>query len=159
MPKHQVYTREVLAEAVAASVSVREVLSRLGRPLAGGTHGHISRKIKEYGIDTSHFLGKGANKGKPSPARKTPEQRLVVYPTGHYRIQRKRLHKAMQELGVPYECTACGQGPEWNGAELVIEIDHISGDWLDCRIENLRYLCPNCHSQQRSTNRPMKNRN
>jgi hypothetical protein len=49
------YTQELLTEAVMNSVSVSGVVRYLGIPLAGGTHAHISRKIKQFGIDTSHF--------------------------------------------------------------------------------------------------------
>jgi len=45
-----------------------------------------------------------------------------------------------------YKCKECGL-KEWKGKELTLELDHINGHRFDHRIENLRWLCPNCHSQ------------
>jgi len=45
------------------------------------------------------------------------------------------------------ECSMCGIGPTWNEQSLVFETDHIDGDHTNNRPENLRLLCPNCHSQ------------
>lgn len=47
-----------------------------------------------------------------------------------------------------YSCKICNQLPIWNGIELVLELDHINGNPKDNRLENLRFLCPNCHTQQ-----------
>jgi len=48
---------------------------------------------------------------------------------------------------LPERCSECGIGPKWNGVPLVLQCDHINGDNSDQNIENLRFLCPNCHSQ------------
>jgi len=45
-----------------------------------------------------------------------------------------------------YKCVKCGID-SWCGETIVLDLDHINGDNRDNRIENLRYLCPNCHSQ------------
>ncbi|CAM5234122.1 HNH endonuclease signature motif containing protein [Streptomyces hirsutus] len=52
----------------------------------------------------------------------------------------------MSALGVPEQCTLCGTGSVWRGHSLPLEVDHVDGDWRNNRIENLRFLCPNCHS-------------
>ena len=45
-----------------------------------------------------------------------------------------------------YRCSKCGID-SWQGETIVLDLDHINGDNCDNRLENLRYLCPNCHSQ------------
>jgi hypothetical protein len=139
------WTREVLAEAVAASTNMCEVLRHLGLEVVGGHHTHISRRIKAYGIDTSHFQVP-TRKGKPWRAR-TPDALLVEQPVGQARrIPSDRLKWALAAVGVPERCARCGTEPVWRGRPLPLEVDHIDGNWRDNRIENLRLLCPNCHS-------------
>src|SRR5258705_6896499 len=58
-----------------------------------------------------------------------------------------QLTRALVAIGVPLRCVDCGIGPKWNERSLVLHVDHINGDYSDCRPENLRFLCPNCHSQ------------
>lgn len=48
---------------------------------------------------------------------------------------------------IEYVCESCGNKGEWNNKKLVLHLDHKNGNNKDNRIENLRYLCPNCHSQ------------
>ena len=139
------WTRDVLAEAVAASANMFEVLRRLGVEIVGGQHTHISRRIKAYGIDTSHFRAP-SRRGKPWRPR-TPEA-LLIEQTGPQtrRIPSDRLAWAMTESGIRKECATCDTGAVWRGRPLPLEVDHIDGDWRNNRIENLRFLCPNCHS-------------
>ena len=72
------YTRELLTEAVANSISIAGVLRYLEIPMAGGTHAHISRKLKQFGIDTSHFLGQARTCGSSLLPDDSPQSRLLL---------------------------------------------------------------------------------
>jgi Zn finger protein HypA/HybF involved in hydrogenase expression len=45
-----------------------------------------------------------------------------------------------------YKCEVCGIS-EWNNKNLVLELDHINGLHTNNELDNLRIICPNCHSQ------------
>ncbi|MET7877706.1 HNH endonuclease signature motif containing protein [Micromonospora profundi] len=141
------YTPEALAEAAAAARTITEVMRLLGVRVSGGSHAHISRQLKRFGIDTSHFTGSAHNRGARGERRTTSSQLLVELPEGSRRTPGTRLKWALSTLGVPEECEECGTGPVWRGAPLTLHVDHINGDFLDNRPPNLRLLCPNCHSQ------------
>jgi hypothetical protein len=60
---------------------------------------------------------------------------------GRSRIRRKVFESDLLE----YRCDECGI-ESWHGKQLTLHLDHINGKNNDHRIENLRWLCPNCHS-------------
>ncbi|MFD7130351.1 HNH endonuclease [Streptomyces sp. NPDC059894] len=142
------WTREVLEPVVAASTSVNDVLRRLGLEMVGGHHTHISRRIKAYGIDTSHFSPVvRTERQRYNQRRRTAEEVLSEDTSTHAtRVPSSRLKRAMRELGVEEHCALCGTEPVWLGEPLPLEVDHMDGNWRNNRIENLRLLCPNCHS-------------
>lgn len=130
----------------------------LGIKYAGGSHAYVSKKIKEYGIDTSHFTGQAHGKGKTSPKKLSWSEVLVYDRHGGRKQHTYMLRTAMMEYGTVYECAECNKPPVWNSKPLVLEVDHIDGNSVNDLPDNLRFLCPDCHSQQITSNKPHKYR-
>jgi hypothetical protein len=140
------YTSEILQAAASKSTSIKCLLRNLGcHSYSGSMHNHIKRQLSLFGIDTAHFLGRKSALGKPSKNRKATEQILESGYT--QRANTMQLRRALLNSGIAYCCAGCGILPEWQGKSLLLQIDHINGDWSNNLKDNLRFLCPNCHSQ------------
>ncbi|WP_324604326.1 HNH endonuclease [Streptomyces sp. NRRL F-5126] len=138
--------RAALAEAVSDAGSMVELLRILRVPDSEAARARVRRDIATHGLDASHFAGQGTHRGR-SRARLSAKAILSPSRPGTPRRKTYMLRRALSELGVEAVCVMCGLGDRWRGRRLVLEIDHINGDRLDNRIENLRYLCPSCHTQ------------
>jgi len=141
------YTAEMLAPIVANEESVYGVLRALGLKPTGGSHHNIKRLIASYNLDTGHFLGRGHGKGLVAQNKLHWKKVLVLNLNVNYRINPGRLRRALLESGVKEQCSICKQGPFWNRHPLRLQIDHRDGHFRNNRRSNLRFLCPNCHSQ------------
>ncbi|MFE6779367.1 HNH endonuclease [Streptomyces sp. NPDC057702] len=135
-----------LTEAVAHSTSYAAVVRALGLAPNDASTRRVQRWSAQLGLDTSHFTRASRRAGtRPRPTAGATDV-LRVRPADAPRVNRARLHRALEALGVPARCAFCGNEGEWRGASITLHIDHVSGDWRDNRPENLRYLCPNCHA-------------
>lgn len=142
------YDADSLRKAAAGARSVYDVIRILGgNPGSGGTYQHVRRKLTEHGIDTSHFVGLSANRGKRPTNKRTAAQVLAFNPARRTREKADRLRAALLETGRFPACAGCGL-TEWQGSVIVFQVDHVNGNWRDNRSDNLQLLCPNCHSQK-----------
>lgn len=135
---------EQFVELLKKSSTISEVLFKLGYTTKGNSWGYsqIKRRMTDLNLDYSIFKGKSylANK-KPD---KISEQDILRENCKHQRTVLRRY--IIKNNLIPYKCAICGC-TEWQGKTLSLEIDHINGINNDNRLENLRFLCPNCHSQ------------
>lgn len=135
------YTKELIQEAVSHSTTWSDVCRLLGITPATGAQCHLQKRAKEFGVDSSHFLGRAHSRGKSFEKKKAKE---YCYPGS--KITSHRLKKLLIRDGERSEsCEICGLS-RWNGEDLPLELDHINSDHSDNRLENLQILCPNCHA-------------
>jgi hypothetical protein len=137
------YNKENIQEAARVSHSLSDMARHFGIKPTGGTLGWYRKLIERFQIDVSHFTGYAHMKGKVSSQRKSAKE--ILRKTGKMQHGWK-LRRSLLEIGRKDECQ-CGQASLWNGKSLILIVDHINGDNTDHRPDNLRILCPNCHSQ------------
>ncbi|KND47236.1 MAG: hypothetical protein AB199_02300 [Parcubacteria bacterium C7867-004] len=134
-----------IRKAVLESITVREVISKLGLVPAGGNYAQYYFYIRKFQIDTSHFKGQAWHKGISIPRQ--PIYSLEELFIAGSRRSRRNLKRRLFNAGLKKpECEECGWAEKSIDGRLPIELDHINGDNTDNRLENLRILCPNCHS-------------
>lgn len=136
-----------LREAAKISLSIREVIIKLGLVPAGGNYEQIKRAINEERISIDHFTGKGWRKNKLFG----PEPRIslskILVKGSHFQSFKLKKRLFVEGLKKP-KCEMCDWAEQSEDGRIPLELDHVNGDRYDNRIENLRVLCPNCHSLQ-----------
>ena len=129
------FTKEELEEIVKESYSYRDVIKKIGyTTVSGGNTKTVKNRIEKYNIDTSHFSIVGA-KG----ITRTKENVFCKNSTASQKVLRSWYRK---QDDIPYQCDCCGIS-EWQGKELVLQLDHINGDNHDNRLEEQNY-CIDC---------------
>lgn len=141
------WNKTQLIQAAKESFSLRQVLGKLGLKEAGGNYSQIKKYLEEYQINIKHFRGKGWNKGLTGFSRPQIALKDILVKQSNFQSHKLKKRLFTEKLKFP-KCEICGWDEKSPDGRVPLELDHINGNHHDNRLENLRILCPNCHSLQ-----------
>lgn len=116
------YSKEELIEAWKSSANIHQCIIKLNLRVSSNTYTSVKNALIHENLIED-------NKDHTYTKRRNIKRRII------------------KSGGINHlECNTCNI-ETWNGKELKLHLDHINGNNDDNRLENLRFLCPNCHSQ------------
>lgn len=140
---------EKLKTAIKNNRSLNSVIHELGLNNGSYTYSKINKLISENSIDTSHLLSR-------SDVGKKIHKKYIIDKEPRYgvsdlsiesKVSRSVIKRiVIKEKLIPYECKFCLNDGNWMGKKFSLILDRINGVRDDNRLENLRFLCPNCNS-------------
>lgn len=143
------FSKESIQKAFNESSSYTQMFEYLNLPLTKNLIKVLDYRVKVEDIDKSQF---NINKTVAKKTKKVTNmfegynlKDILVENSSYYNSHGLK-NKLLKSNILKYECQICAI-KEWNGQELSLQLDHINGKSNDNRLENLRFLCPNCHSQ------------
>ena len=136
------YSKEELEQIILQSNNFADLCRKLGyKSDSTKTREVIQKRIDNFNISIEHFT---------QPLKKErSEENIFIENSDVCQSTLRRWYKKGEYT--PYKCSICGQEPIWQGKELTLILDHINGKNKDDRLENLRWVCPNCNQQLDTT--------
>ena len=130
------WTKEQLIEILNSSDSMNEACLKIGYSSYSTTNWkEINSKLDELGIEKIKNYG---------TTQRSNEEVFCE----NSKVSQHCLRERFKKIIKPSQCEICKMEAIWQGKPLTLRLDHINGIHNDNRLENLRWVCPNCDSQQ-----------
>ena len=136
------YTKEELELLLKESSSFRQFLIKIGSSSDGsGAYNSIKKQLSKLEIVIPLFESNFYFKSNVRINDEFIFKQNSTYNRSHLK------DRIIKNNLIEYKCNKCENNGKWLNNNLVLQLDHINGVNNDNRLENLRFLCPNCHSQ------------
>ena len=141
------YNEETLKQVISESISYNEVLVKLNRNTSSNSYRVLKRAINTFNVDISHFLNKRElMKLKRSNGGYNHKENSEIFIINGNTSRSLIKNRLINDNLIEYKCNFCGQNDMWRNKKFSLILDHINGVNNDNRLENLRFLCPNCNA-------------
>lgn len=139
------FDKNQFSDIIKSSTCMADVCRLSKLRCASGNYLTIRRRIEEENIDISHFSDK---RNKTINWSHISEEDFLNRLKTSTTTAVEWIKKKILEFDlIPYKCSKCQLSPLWCNEPLTLQLDHIDGNSTNHKMENLRFLCPNCHSQ------------
>lgn len=136
----ETFTNEELIILLKQSSSLKQFIKKLGyKSTSDDVYNLVKKELNYRKINLDNFNLKNIKKTKLKEEDILKENSNVDQSTLRKYILKNNL--------LEYKCSICSLPPLWNNKLLSLTLDHINGKNHDNRIENLRWVCPNCDRQ------------
>jgi 5-methylcytosine-specific restriction endonuclease McrA len=139
---------DTLQEIINQSNSMVMILTKIGLNAYNGSGRTLYRRIfetDEFDLITFDQNRKQRVKAHFLSIHRKPLEHFLDATTSYNRSALKR--RLIQDKIIEYQCRDCSNTGSHNGKKLSLQLEHIDGNNKNNKLENLCFLCPNCHSQ------------
>jgi hypothetical protein len=142
-------TPNELQSIMDGSSTISEALDKIGYKSSSGNRITLDTAIEKYRVDLTQFKSNYLLfKQNTQTCFKKSEIKLEDAFCENSKCSRKLLKiLILRNNLIEYKCKDCDISDYWNGKKITLQLEHINGVNNDNRLENLCFLCPNCHSQ------------
>lgn len=144
--KINVLSNDEIIKLLNTSKSLREVLNKLGYKSTNGsgTYAILRNECLKRNITIPEYNYSGDG----SFGKRIPDNDVFCENSTYLRQNLK--DRIIKNNLIEYVCSECKLDGEWNGKPISLQLEHKNGVNNDNRLDNLTFLCPNCHSQTES---------
>ena len=136
-----------IKDVISANKTRSDVIKSLKRSPTTSMYRRLRTFEREHNVDVSHYTPwnvKGTKRPNPTNRKLTSDQIFQQNSPVSQAVVRNRV---IRDGLLPYVCNKCNNSGTWMGETITLQLEHKNGKHSDHRLNNLCFMCPNCHSQ------------
>jgi len=150
--RQKLFDKDLIVKLLNEKNTYAEILEVLELPRSGGNcYVTLKSNLKKWGVDLTEFEERQKEFRAQQSRTQGQKKRINFEDVFMYNpkcvLSGNNMKQKLYDNNIKEKkCEMCGQNEIWCGKKISLILDHISGNRIDNRVENLRILCPNCNA-------------